>query len=143
MESVDWLDLTPLLPNRCCLQYFLFSRIGLSYVHFDLEKQKFSVIYSLLKFHFSSVYFFQSYFQPRFFVHKFPVNFNFSCCYISIKCDFSVFKNFRFSNLRTYIFRTSVKFNFEKFDRVGLRKNIADNVFGLGDGGQIEAETFN
>ncbi|TDX82069.1 hypothetical protein B0I22_3438, partial [Epilithonimonas xixisoli] len=28
MESVDFEYLTPLLPNRCCLQYFLFSRIG-------------------------------------------------------------------------------------------------------------------
>ena len=27
-QSVDLLDLAPLLPNRCCLQYFLFSRIA-------------------------------------------------------------------------------------------------------------------
>ena len=58
-QSVDLLDLAPLLPNRCCLQYFLFSRIGILRIQFNFERQKFSVIYSSLKFHFSSVYFFK------------------------------------------------------------------------------------
>ena len=47
----------------------------------------------------------------------------------------SVFKNFQFKlsisdfqNSEHFIFRTSAKFNFRKFDRVGLRKNIADNT---------------
>ena len=50
----------------------------------------------------------------------------------------SVFKNFQFKlsisdfqNSEHFIFRTSAKFNFRKFDRVGLRKNIADNVLQL------------
>ena len=50
----------------------------------------------------------------------------------------SVFKNFQFKlsisdfqNSEHFIFRTSAKFNFRKFDRVGLRKNIADNGSGL------------
>ena len=58
-QSVDLVDLAPLLPNRCCLQYFLFRRIGILRIQFNFERQKFSVIYSSLKFHFSSVYFFK------------------------------------------------------------------------------------
>ena len=48
--------------------------------------------------------------------------------------------DFDFSNLRIFIFGTSVKFNFGKFDRVDLHKNIADNVSGLCDGGAIEEQ---
>ena len=61
----------------------------------------------------------------------------------------SVFKNFQFKlsisdfqNSEHFIFRTSVKFNFRKFDRVGLRKNIADNVSRLEAVGVKEAFTF-
>ena len=50
--------------------------------------------------------------------------------------------DFRFSNLRKSIFGTSVKFNFGKFDRVDLHKNIADNVPRLGDSGAPEAGKF-
>jgi hypothetical protein len=39
--------------------------------------------------------------------------------------------------LRKSIFGTSVKFNFGKFDRVDLHKNIADNVLGLAEGGDF------
>ncbi|WP_221411243.1 hypothetical protein, partial [Epilithonimonas xixisoli] len=46
-------------------------------------------------------------------------------------------------NLRIFIFENSVKFNFRKFDGVDFRKNIADNVLGLCDGGAIEAQIFN
>ena len=55
-----------------------------------------------------------------------------------VKFKLSVFKNFQFKlsisdfqNSEHFIFRTSVKFNFRKFDRVDLRKNIADNGTGL------------
>ena len=60
----------------------------------------------------------------------------------------SVLKNFKFKlsisdfqNSEHFIFKTSVKFNFRKFDRVGLRKNIADNVFALGEVGDFYSET--
>ena len=66
-----------------------------------------------------------------------------------VKSKLSVFKNFQFKlsisdfqNSEHFIFRTSAKFNFRKFDRVGLRKNIADNVPRLGDSGATEAEMF-
>ena len=62
----------------------------------------------------------------------------------------SVFKNFQFKlsisdfqNSEHFIFRTSAKFNFRKFDRVGLRKNIADNVLQLGEVADLEALSFN
>ena len=61
----------------------------------------------------------------------------------------SVFKNFQFKlsisdfqNSEHFIFRTSAKFNFRKFDRVGLRKNIADNVLGIGVVAEIEVQMF-
>lgn len=77
------------------------------------------------------------YSSVTFFVYKFLVNFQFFLFFVKFKL--SVLKNFqfrlhdfRFSNLRKSIFGTSVKFNFGKFDRVDLHKNIADNGSGIG-----------